>query len=98
MFHKFNKHVFQRTISNLKHTIGMRYQHAKHIAHQVDHGFSVAKEIYKVLEPVIREYSGNNHLHNHAMKAISVYENLRNQAMEANHHVSTVGNKLSGLV
>ena len=67
-------------------------------AGHIDHGFSVAKEVYKVLEPVIKEYSGNNHIHGHAMKAISGYENLRNQAMEAHHHVSTVGHKLSGLV
>lgn len=95
---KFNKHVFKRTMSNLKHHIGNSYNHVKHIAGHIDHGVSVAKEVYKVLEPVIREYSGNNHLHHHAMKAISGYENLRNQAMEANHHVSTVGHKLSGLV
>jgi len=95
---KYNKHVFHKTISNLKHHIGKGYHQVKHIAGQVDHGFSVAKEIYKVLEPVIREHSGNNSLHNHAMKAISGYENLRNQAMEANHHVSTVGHKLPGLL
>ena len=95
---KFNTCFCHRTMSNLKHHIGNGYHHVKHIAHQVDHGFSVAKEIYKVLEPVIREYSGNNHVHHHAMKAISGYENLRNQAMEANHHVSTVGHKLSGLL
>ena len=70
----------------------------KNIAGQIDHGVSVAKEIYKVLDPVIREYSGNNHLHHHAMTAISGYENLRNQTMEAHHHASTIGHKLSGLI
>ena len=98
MFHKFNRHQFHRTVSNLKHHIGKGYNHVKHIAGQVDYGVSVAKEIYKVLDPVIREYSGNNHLHHHAMKAISGYENLRNQTMEANHHASTIGHKLSGLI
>ena len=98
MFHKFNKNVFNRTISNLKNHLGNGYHHVKNIAHHIDHGFSVAKEVYKVLEPVIREYGGHHQLHGHAMKAISGYENLRNQAMEAHHHVSTVGHKLSGLV
>ena len=98
MFHKFNKNVFKRTVSNLKHSIHHGYRNVKTIAGHIDHGFSVAKEIYKVLEPVIREYSGNNQLHSHAMKAISGYESLRNKALEANHHVAHVGNKLSGLV
>ena len=95
---KFNKHVFKRTMSNLKHHIGNGYNHVKNIAGHIDHGFSVAKEVYRVLEPVIKEYSGNNHIHGHAIKAISGYENLRNQSMEAHHHVSTVGHKISGLV
>ena len=98
MFHKFNKHVFKRTMSNLKSHIQHGYHHVKNIASHIDHGFSVAKEVYRVLEPVIKEYAGNNNIHGHAIKAISGYENLRNQAMEAHHHVSTVGHKLSGLV
>ena len=98
MFHKFNKNVFQRTMSNLKKNFHHGYHHVKNIAGHIDHGFSVAKEVYRVLEPVIREYSGNNHIHGHAIKAISGYENLRNQAMEAHHHVSTVGHKLSGIL
>ena len=100
MFHKFNRNPFKRTMSNIKHHLGNGYHHVKNIAHHIDHGFSVAKEVYKVLEPVIKEYAGNNHhgIHGHAMKAISGYENLRNQEMEANHHISQVGHKLSGLV
>jgi hypothetical protein len=58
----------------------------------------VAKNVYRVLEPVINQYAGNHNLHKHAIKAISGYENLRNQAMEVNNHVSNIGHKLSGLV
>ena len=97
MFHKFNKHQFKHTISNIKNHIGNGYHHVKNIAGHIDHGFSVAKQIYRVLEPVIKEYSGHN-LHGHAMKAITGYENLRNQAMEANHHATNIGHKLSGLI
>jgi hypothetical protein len=32
------------------------------------------------------------------VKALSGYENLRNQALEVNHHVNTISNKLYGLV
>ena len=97
MFHKYSKHHFKQTISNIKNHIGNGYHHVKHIAGHIDHGFSVAKQIYRVLEPVIKEYSGH-HLHGHAMKAITGYENSRNQAMEANHHVTNIGHKLSGLI
>jgi hypothetical protein len=98
MFHKFNKHSFRKTMSNLKQHVHNGYHHVKHLAHNIDYGFSVAKDVYRVLEPVIREYAGNNHLHKHAMKAITGYENLRNQAMEANNHVTNIGSKLNGLI
>ena len=71
----------------------------KNIAHNIDYGVSVAKDAYGILELVIKEYAGHNHgLHGHVMKAITGYENLRNQAMEAHNHVSNVGQKLSGLI
>lgn len=99
MFHKFSKTQFQRTFSNLKNHAIHGYHHIKNIAHNIDYGVSVAKDVYRILEPVIKEYAGhNNNLHGHAMKAITGYETLRNQAMEAHSHVSNVGQKLSGLV
>ena len=100
MFHKFSKMHFHRTIGNLKNHIGRGYHHVKNVAGHIDHGFSIAKQIYHVLEPVIKEYSGSHHnqFHGHAMKAISGYENLRNNVMDANHHAVTVGSKLGGLI
>ena len=98
MFHKFSKSNFKRTISNLKNHLGNGYHHVKNIAHHIDHGFSVAKEVYRVLEPAINAYAGNHNIGNNVMKAISGYESLRNQAMEAHHHVTQVGHKLAGIV
>lgn len=99
MFHKFNHNHFKQTIGNLKHHLGRGYHHLKRVGHNIDYGVSIAKEAYKILEPVIKEYSGHHHqIHNHAMKAISGYESLRNNVMEANHHVATVGSKLGGLI
>ena len=97
MFHKFNKHHFRATLKNIKHHIGNGYHHVKDIAHNVDYGVNVAKQVYKILEPVISDYAGTNHIGT-AMKAISGYENLRNKAMEADHHIGVIGNKLSGLI
>ncbi len=98
MFHKFNKQMFHRTLQNVKTHIGNGYNHLKNIAGTIDHGVHIAKQVYSVLEPVIRHAAGNNHIHNHAMKAISGYENIRNKVADANHHVANVGHKLSGIV
>ena len=99
MFSKFNHHHFRHTVNNLKHHIHRGYHHVKHIAHQIDYGVHVAKDIYKILEPVLKEYNPNHgHIHHYAMKALSGYENLRNQALEVNNQIHHVGHKLSGLV
>ena len=98
MFHKFSKNQFKQTLRNLKSHALHGYHQAKNIAGHIDHGVSIAKEIYRVLEPAINTYAGNHGLHGHAMKALTGYENLRNQAMEINNHVTTIGNKLSGLI
>ena len=98
MLEKFNKHVLQRTLRNVKSHIGNGYNHLKRIAHTIDHGFNIAKQAYAIVEPVIRHVAGNSHIHHHAMKAIGGYENMRNQVVEANHHAVNVGGRLGGLV
>ena len=99
MFQKFNKHYFKHTLGNLKHHVQRGYHHLKQIGHNIDYGVHVAKDIYKILEPVIKEYHpGHHQLHNHAIKALSGYESLRNNVLDANHHATTVGSKLSGLI
>ena len=55
MFHKFNKNQFKRTFSNLKNHAIHGYHHMKNIAHNIDYGVSVAKDVYRILEPVIKE-------------------------------------------
>ena len=98
MFEKFNKHVFHRTMQNVKHHIGNGYHHLKRIAGTIDHGVHIAKQVYSVLEPVIRHVAGNNHTHSHAMKAISGYESMSNRVTEADNHVANVGHKLGRII
>ena len=99
MFHKFSPHHFRHTMNNLKNHLNRGYHHVKHFAHNIDYGVSVAKDIYKVLEPVLREYNPHHgHIHNHALKALSGYESLRNNVLDVNHHAVTVGSKISGLI
>ena len=96
---KFNQHVFHRTLRNVKNHIGNGYQHLKRIAHGIDHGINIAKQVYAAVEPVIRHVAGsNNNFHHHAMRALGGYENMRNQVAEANHHVANAGHRLGGLV
>ena len=92
--HKFNASIFHRTLQNVKSHLGNSYNHLKNIAGHIDHGVHIAKQVYSVLEPVIRHATGNNHIHAHAMKAISGYENIRNKVSEANHHVANIGHKI----
>ena len=95
---KFNFHVFNRTLRNVKSHIGNGYNHLKRIAHTIDHGVNFAKKAYAIVEPIIRHVAGNNNINHHAMKVIGGYENLRNQVVEANHHVVNAGGRLGGLI
>ena len=88
---KFNSHVFHRTLRNVKHHIGNGYQHLKRIAHNIDHGVNIAKQVYAAVKPVIRHVAGKDNFHHHAMKSLGGYENMRNRVAEANHHVANVG-------
>ena len=98
MFEKFNRNVFQRTMQSVKSHIGNGYQKLKHVASNIDHGVHIAKQVYSVVEPVIRHVTGSNTIHHNAMKAISGYESIRNKMTEANHHVSNIGHKLGGIL
>ena len=93
MFEKFSHHSFRRTLQNVKTHLGNGYNHLKNIAHHIDNGYQVAKHVYSVLEPHIRQAAGNNQIHGHAMKAIN-----RNKVMDGNHKVEEIGHKLRGLV
>ena len=97
MFGKISGKSIRHTFNNLEGHLNNGYNHVKHIAHHIDHGVGIAKQVYKVLEPVIKEYTGNS-FGNHAMKALSGYESIRNKAVEANNTVSKVGHKLGGLI
>ena len=98
MFEKFSHLSFRRTLQNVKNHLGNGYNHVKNIAHHIENGFQVAKHVYSVLEPHIRQAAGNNHIHGHAMKAINGYENIRNKVMDGNNKVEEIGHKLRGLV
>ena len=92
--HKFNAHVFHRTMQNVKRHLGAGYQHLKNVAGHIDHGVHIAKQIYSVVEPVVRHYAGNNHIHHHAMKAMGGYESIRNNVIEGDNDIKKVRKNL----
>ncbi len=95
---KFSNHIFNRTLRNVKHHIGNGYQHLKRIAHNIDHGVNIAKQVFAAVEPVIRHVAGNDNFHHNAMKAIGGYEDIRNKVIEGYHHVANAGGRLGGLI
>ena len=95
---KVNAKSLRHTFNNLKGHLNNGYNHVKNIAHHIDHGVGIAKQVYKVLEPAIREYAGSNNIGHHAMKAISGYESIRNKALDVNNTLSNVGHKLNGII
>ena len=98
MFGKISGKSIRHTFNNLKGHLNNGYNHVKNIAHHIDHGVGIAKQVYKVLEPVIKSYTGNDNISNQAMKALSGYESIRNKAVDANNTISNVGHKLGGLI
>ena len=99
MFGKITHQSIQNTLRNVKNHIGNAYHHVKNVAHHVNKGFHIAKHIYRAVEPAIREFVPQHHdtIHGHAMQAISGYDNIRNKALDVNHHASNIGHKLGGL-
>jgi len=95
---KFNKNIFHRTLKNVKSHLTNGYNHMKHVAGTIDHGFNIAKQAYSIVEPIIRQATGNNHIHNNIMKTIGNYESMRNQVIESNNQIVNVGQRLGNLI
>jgi hypothetical protein len=100
MFQKINHNVIQQSFNNLKKGIHNGYHHVKNIAGHIDNSIHVAKHIYRAIEPAIKELlpQQQRHIHEHAVKALNGYEQIRNKALDINAHASNVGHKLNGLI
>lgn len=100
MFHKITHESIRNTLRNVKSGFNNGYHHIKNIAGHINHGIHVAKHIYTAIEPAIREFAPQHHnaIHGHAMHALNGYENIRNKALDVNHHAENIKGKLSGLI
>lgn len=101
MYGKLNRAYLTHSFNTAKHFLGRKYNETKHFIHNVDQGYQLAKKVYSVLSPTIEALAGGGNfskINQHAMKAISNYENVRNKVMdahsEATKHVDNVVSNL----
>ena len=100
---KFNRNRLNHILSNVKSHLHNGYHNTKSFLNHVDTGVKHAKQIYSILEPIIREVAGEHHhkIHHNVMKGLSGYEKLKKQVVdghdEAIHHVNSAGKKLVNL-
>ena len=99
MFGKVTANSIHNTLRNIKSHLGNAYHHAKHVGMHINHGFHVAKSVYRAIEPALRELAPAHAdtLHGHVMHAVSGYDNIRNKVLDVNNTVSNVGHKLGKL-
>jgi len=95
------RNLFSRVKSHL-HT---GYHHTKNFLGKVDHAVHYGKQIYNAIEPIINHYVGGHGaraIHNHVIRGLSGYENLRNKVIDhhedAVNHYGNVRKALPGLL
>ena len=86
MFGKITRHHVQHHFNKAKEFIGNAYHHTKNFLGDIDSGVRTFKHVYGALAPVLESY-GVNSGNRHVMKALTGYDNVRNQVMEGHDRV-----------
>ena len=101
MYGKLNRAYLTHSFNNAKNLVGRKYNETTHFIHNKYQGYQLAKQVYSVLPPTIQAFAGgcnSSKINQHAMKAISNYENVRNNVMDAHREPTThVDNVVSNL-
>ena len=99
MFNKLTRKHIAHGLGKAKNFIGTAYNHTKNFVGNVDHGVRVLKQVDGALSPVLDQYGASNNVHGNVMKAISSYDNIRHQVVDAhtraNDNVNQVKNNLA---
>ena len=99
MFSKLTRQQLVNGLGKAKNFIGTAYGHTKNFLGNVDHGVRVLKHVYGALAPVLDQYGVSNNVHGNVMKAISSYDNIRHQVVDAHtkgsDNVNQVKNSLA---
>ena len=86
MFGKVTKQSLQHHFNRAKEFLGNAYHHTKRFVGDIDHGVRTFKDVLGAVAPVLESY-GVNPANQHVMKALSGYDNVRNQVMEGHERV-----------
>ena len=92
---KITRQHLANSFNRAKNFIGTAYNNTKNVLSNVDNGARLFKHIYGAAQPIIDQYVGhNNNLNKNIIKALSGYDNIRNQAMEAHDGIENNINSL----
>ena len=97
---KFTNKHFNHILRNVKSHVRSGYHHTKSFLNHFDRGISTAKQIYSVIEPLIKEVAGHHQhkqIHNHVMTGLSNYEKIKKQVIDGHEEMNHVGKKLMHL-
>ena len=83
MFGKISRRDVARHFHRAKNFLGNAYHHTRNFLGNVDHGVRTFKHIYGAIAPALESY-GVNPASKHVMKALTGYDNIRNNVLE--HH------------
>ena len=80
---KLNKKHLATSFSKAKNFLGSAYHTTKNLLGNVDNGVRLFRTVYGALQPALEHYDAGNHINNNVMKVLNGYDNIRNEAMEA---------------
>ena len=98
MLAKISRRDVAHHVNRAKNFLGNAYHHTRNFLGDVDQGVRTFKQIYGAIAPVLESY-GVNPANKHVMKALTGYDNIRNNVLE--HHdrvVNDVNNIKNNLV
>ena len=94
MFGKVTKQQVHHHFNRAKDFLGKAYHQTKSFLGNIDDGVRTFKNIYGVVAPVLDSYGLNTGKNSHVMKALSGYDNIRNNVIENHDRVVNDINKV----
>ena len=84
MLGKISKRQVNHHFNRVKDFIGNAYNHSKQFLGDIDTGVKTFKNIYSIVAPVLDSYGVNASNNNYISKALTGYDNIRNNVIQ-NH-------------
>ena len=87
MFGKITKQQVSHHLNRAKDFMGHAYNKTKSFLGDLDSGVKTFKNIYSVVSPILDSYGINASKNTHVMKALTGYDNIRNNIIEQHDRV-----------